>query len=128
MSSLFGGLSAGGESVREPELADAGAPPVDSAVGPGGDGGDDGDDGDGSVNYDEAAVVELELSGTDYRVDVGRAGTALCISTRPSGSWSWVFRGEARWQNNVLRCKAFDRGVLTQLSQALAEAATDSQS
>lgn len=72
------------------------------------------------VNFDEPALVELELDGTDYRLDAGRAGTALCISTRPSGTWSWTFRGEARWQANVLRCKAFDRVVLGRLSQALA--------
>jgi hypothetical protein len=84
--------------------------------------------GDSPVNYEEAAVLELEIEGTDYRLDVGRAGTALCISTRPSGSWSWVFRGEAKWQNGVLRCKAFDRGVLSQLSTALAEAASNSSS
>lgn len=76
------------------------------------------------VNFDEAALLELELDGTDYRFDTGRAGTALCISTRPSGSWSWTFRGEARWQSNVLRCKAFDRTVLNQLGTALAEVGT----
>jgi hypothetical protein len=80
------------------------------------------------VNYEEAALLELDIDGTDYRLDVGRAGTALCISTRPGGSWSWVFRGEARWQAGVLRCKAFDRRVLTQLSNALAEAAASLQS
>jgi len=80
---------------------------------------------DGAVNYDEAAVVELELDGTDYRLDSGRAGTALCISTRATGTWGWEFRGEARWQNNVLRCKAFDRSVLTELSKALVEASAD---
>ena len=84
--------------------------------------------GESPVNYEEAALLELELDGTDYRLDVGRAGTALCISTRPSGSWSWVFRGEARWQTNTLRFKAFDRSVLVRLSSALAEAAADSQS
>jgi len=80
---------------------------------------------DGAVNYDEAAVVELELDGTDYRLDSGRAGTALCISTRATGTWGWEFRGEARWQNNVLRCKAFDRSVLAELSKALVEVSTD---
>jgi hypothetical protein len=84
--------------------------------------------GDAPVNYEEAALLELEIEGTDYRLDVGRAGTALCISTRPSGSWSWVFRGEAKWQNGVLRCKVFDRHVLSQLSTALAEAASSSSS
>jgi hypothetical protein len=84
--------------------------------------------GESPVNYEEAALLELELDGTDYRIDVGRAGTALCISTRPSGSWSWVFRGEAKWQVSQLRCRALDRDVLTRLSRALAEAAADSQS
>jgi hypothetical protein len=78
------------------------------------------------VNFDEAALIELELDGTDYRLDAGRAGTALCISTRPSGTWNWTFRGEARWQANVLRCKAFDRMVLSRLSQALAEVSSNS--
>jgi hypothetical protein len=95
---------------------------VDSASGPGLEAGE------APVNYEEASVLELEIDGTDYRLDVGRAGTALCISTRPSGSWDWVFRGEAKWQNGVLRCKAFDRGVLSQLSTALAEAASSSSS
>ena len=85
-------------------------------------------EGESPVNYEEAALLELEIDGTDYRIDVGRAGTALCISTRPSGSWSWVFRGEAKWQVSQLRCRALDRDVLTQLSRALAEAAADSQS
>jgi hypothetical protein len=80
-------------------------------------------EGDESVNYEQPALVELELDGTDYRLDSGRAGTALCISTRATGSWGWTFRGEARWQANVLRCKAFDRVVLGQLSKALADAA-----
>ena len=80
-------------------------------------------DGESSVNFEEAALVELEIDGTDYRLDAGRAGTALCISTRASGSWGWTFRGEARWQAKVLRCKEFDRPVLAQLSEALAAAA-----
>lgn len=83
---------------------------------------------DPPVNYDEPALLEREIDGIDYRIDVGRAGTAICISTRSSGSWSWEFRGEARWQVGVLRCKAFDRSILSQLSTALAEAAADSQS
>jgi len=88
----------------------------------------DAGDADPPVNYDESALLEREIDGIDYRIDVGRAGTALCISTRSSGSWSWEFRGEARWQVGVLRCKAFDRSILSQLSTALAEAAADSQS
>ena len=79
---------------------------------------------EGAVNYDEPALVEVELDEVDYRLDSGRAGTALCISTRPSGTYNWTFRGEARWQTNVLRCKAFDRTILTRLSQALKELST----
>ena len=89
---------------------------------------DEASEGEGPVNYDDAALLELELDGTDYRLDVGRAGTALCISTRPSGSWAWAFLGEARWQSNSLRCKSLDRSVLNRLSRALAEAAVDAQS
>jgi hypothetical protein len=74
-----------------------------------------------SVNFEEAALAELEIDGVDYRLDAGRAGTALCISTRTTGTWDWQFRGEARWQANVLRCKAFDREILSQLSKALTE-------
>jgi hypothetical protein len=84
--------------------------------------------GESPVNYDESALLEIEIDGTDYRLDVGRAGTALCISTRSSGTWSWRFQGEAKWQNNLLRCKAFDRTVLAQLGTALIQAADDSQS
>ena len=82
---------------------------------------------EGAVNYDEPALVEVELDEVDYRLDSGRAGTALCISTRPSGTYSWTFRGEARWQANVLRCKAFDRTVLGRLSQALKELSSASE-
>jgi hypothetical protein len=88
----------------------------------------DAEGGESPVNYDESALLEIEIEGTDYRLDVGRAGTALCISTRSSGTWSWAFRGEAKWQNNLLRCKAFDRTVLSQLGTALIQAADDSQS
>jgi hypothetical protein len=90
---------------------------------------------EGTVNYDEPALVEVELDEVEYRLDSGRAGTALCISTRPSGTYSWTFRGEARWQANVLRCArsagaprtpSFDRTVLGRLSQALKELASGS--
>lgn len=72
------------------------------------------------VEYDGPALVELTLDDVDYRLDVGRAGTALCISMRPSGTWSWAFRGEARWENRRLRARAFGRDVLDPLSSALA--------
>jgi hypothetical protein len=71
-----------------------------------------------SVNYDSPPLVEVEIEGTDYRLDAGKQGTALCISTRVSGSWDWSFGGEARWDVGSLRCKAFERRTLDQLSRA----------
>jgi len=70
------------------------------------------------VNYDSQPLVEVEIEGTDYRLDAGKQGTALCISTRTSGSWDWSFGGEARWDVGSLRCKAFERRTLDQLSRA----------
>src|SRR5438045_8780372 len=62
-----------------------------------------------AVNYDSAPLVEVEIEGTDYRLDAGKQGTALCISTRTSGSWDWSFGGEARWDVGSLRCNTFGR-------------------
>ena len=76
---------------------------------------------DGPVNYDSAPILELEIEGVDYRLDSGKQGTALCISTRASGSWGWAFAGEARWDGD-LRSKAFERQTLVTLSKAFREA------
>ena len=74
------------------------------------------------VNYESPAIIETTIEGTDYRMDSGKQGTSLCISTRPSGTWDWSFGGEARWDVNYLRSKAFDRRTLEQLSKAFAAA------
>jgi len=71
-----------------------------------------------NINYDSTPLLELEIDGTDYRLDAGKQGTALCISTRASGSWDWAFAGEARWDVGSLRCRAFERRTLEQLSRA----------
>lgn len=80
----------------------------------------------GPVNYESPPLVEAEIGDTEYRVDAGKQGTALCISTREAGSWDWTFAGEARWDARSLRCKAFPRSVLEPLSAALASALSDS--
>jgi len=78
-----------------------------------------------TVNYDSPALVELELAGVEYRVDAGKQGTALCISSRLAGSWDWSFASEARWDARSLRSKAFPRVILEPLSAALAQALAD---
>ncbi len=75
------------------------------------------------VNYDEAGLVEVELGDTQYRLDSGKQGTALCISSRAPGTWRWRFHGEARWDGRTLRTKAFDRQLLDQLSREVQRAA-----
>jgi hypothetical protein len=80
---------------------------------------------EGLVEYDGPALVELTLDETDYRIDVGKAGTAVCISTRAHGRYDWQFQGEARWDGRRLRCRAFDFEVLERLASALAERSAD---
>ena len=75
-----------------------------------------------TVNYDSGALVELEIEGTDYRVDAGKHGTAVCVSTRASGTWDWSFLGEARWDGRDLRMRALERAQLVQISRALSQA------
>jgi hypothetical protein len=80
---------------------------------------------DSEVNYDSAPVAEAELDGIDYRIDAGKQGTALCISSRASGTWDWTFASEARWDGSSLRARSLERPVLVKLSEALREAMQD---
>ena len=77
------------------------------------------------VNYDSSPVAETAIEGTEYRIDAGKQGTAICVSTRPSGSWDWSFLCEARWDGSELRAKTLERGVRLQLSRALSGAMQD---
>jgi hypothetical protein len=81
--------------------------------------------GDSGVNYDSNPVAETAIEGTEYRIDAGKQGTAICVSTRPAGSWDWSFLCEARWDGSELRAKALERGVRLQLSRALSGAMQD---
>jgi hypothetical protein len=74
-----------------------------------------------SVNYDELPIVELELGGVDYRIDTGH-GSALAISQRPTGSWSWTPVMEGRWDGSRLKAKGLDHKLVTALAGALSEA------
>ena len=80
---------------------------------------------DGSVNYDESPVAETAIEGTEYRIDAGKQGTAICVSTRAAGSWDWSFLCEARWDGSELRAKTLERSIRTQLSGALKSAMQD---
>lgn len=75
-----------------------------------------------SISYDGPALVELELEGVQYRLDAGKQGTALCVSTRNPGSYDWQFLSEARWDGRDLRVKSLDRTILVPLAKALREA------
>jgi len=77
------------------------------------------------VNYDSSPVAEASIDGTDYRVDAGKQGTAICVSSRPSGSWDWSFLCEARWDGSELRAKLLERSIRMQLSRALSSATQD---
>jgi len=75
-----------------------------------------------SINYDGEALLEISINGIDYRIDPGKQGTALSISTRETGTWDWSFGAEARWDGSMLRAKPVERSVLEQLSKAFARA------
>jgi hypothetical protein len=77
------------------------------------------------VNYDSAPVAEASSDGTEYRIDAGKAGTAICVSTRAAGSWDWSFLCEARWDGSELRTKELERNVRLMLSAALTSASQD---
>jgi hypothetical protein len=78
-----------------------------------------------SVNYESTPVAETAIDGTEYRIDAGKQGTSICVSTRLAGSWDWAFLCEARWDGSELRSKVLERGLRTQLSRALTSAMQD---
>jgi hypothetical protein len=80
---------------------------------------------DAGVNYESAPVAETTLEGTEYRIDAGKQGTAICVSTRLAGSWDWAFLCEARWDGTELRAKSLERGVRQHLSAAMSSAIRD---
>lgn len=74
-----------------------------------------------SVNYEEAAIAELELGGLDYRLDADQ-GSSVAISSRPSGTWRWSLLAEGRWDGSRLRAKGLEFDLTTALGRALGEA------
>lgn len=70
------------------------------------------------VNYEEAPIVSLEVEGIEYRVDTGH-GSAVAISQRQVGTWSWTPTTEGRWDGSRLRAKCLTHDVNSALAQAL---------
>jgi hypothetical protein len=70
-------------------------------------------------------VAEAAIDGTEYRIDAGKQGTAICVSSRPAGSWDWSFLCEARWDGSELRTKTLERGLRSQLARVLSSAMQD---
>lgn len=73
------------------------------------------------VNYEEAAIVTLEVDGLEYRIDAGQ-GSAVAISQRQQGSWDWTPVTEGRWDGSRLRAKCLSHVVNTALAKALSAA------
>ena len=79
----------------------------------------------GGVNYESNPVAEAAIGEIEYRIDAGKEGTAICVSTRPAGTWDWSFMCEARWDGSELRTKALERSVRIELSKAVSNAMQD---
>ena len=74
-----------------------------------------------SVNYDDLPIVELEVDGIAYRLDTGH-GSAVAVSQRTVGTWTWIPVTEGRWDGSRLRAKGLDYQVVTALAEALGAA------
>jgi len=77
------------------------------------------------MNYDEPGILEHDIGETTYRIDSGRQGTALALSTRPVGSWDWAFFAELRWDGIDLKCKQLDYETRRVLSAEFKRAIED---
>lgn len=75
-----------------------------------------------SINYDRGALVELEINGVEYRLDVGKHGIGLCVSKRVPGHARWQELSPARWNGRALRASALDPHTVARLSAAFVRA------
>ncbi|MEN9578987.1 MAG: hypothetical protein RJA70_1996 [Pseudomonadota bacterium] len=71
------------------------------------------------INYESDAIIEIVIDCLQYRVDAGKQGTALCVSTRLKGGWDWEYAAEVRFDGRDVRSKTLDREVRAQLGKAL---------
>jgi hypothetical protein len=78
------------------------------------------------VSYEGAPIAQVELDGTEYRVDVGR-GSAVAISEREAGSVKWSFATEGKFDGLRLKAKALPYPVVNALATALKAAMSEQQ-
>ena len=78
-----------------------------------------------TMSYDEPGLLEHDVGDTSYRLDSGKQGTALALSTRPVGSWDWSYETEMKWDGKSLKCRAYDYTLLKELSFAFRQALED---
>jgi hypothetical protein len=77
-----------------------------------------------TVNYDDTPITQVEVDGTDYRVDAGH-GSAVAVSRREAGTWEWAPVTEGRWDGSRLRAKGLDHDVVVALDAAVAQAMSE---
>ena len=75
-----------------------------------------------SIDYDRGALVELEINGAEYRLDVGKHGIGLCVSKRVRGHTQWHVLSAARWNGRALQAGTLDRHIAARLSAAFERA------
>lgn len=78
-----------------------------------------------TINYDDSGLLEHAVGDTEYRLDVGKQGTALALSSRPVDTWDWSYVAELKWDGRSLSGRALRYETLQVLSRALLEAMED---
>lgn len=71
-----------------------------------------------SINYDEGPLAQAEHGGLEYRLDAGH-GSAVAISSREPGTWTWAPVAEGKWDGVQLKARGLDFALREQLSRAL---------
>ena len=77
------------------------------------------------MSYDEPGLLECEIDEVCYRIDSGRQGTALALSSCPGGSWDWAFVAELQWDGHDIKCKAIGYELCRKLATAFKQALED---
>lgn len=77
-----------------------------------------------TIDYDSPPVAELELDGTQYRLDPGFRG-AVAVSSRATDTWSWSLVAQGKWDGVRLKAKELHRDIVAALEKALRAVAED---